>query len=226
MKKDYITTFPKVRYSSSKLLTDENLKDISNLLQGSKEAKQFALKMEDVLSKSKDELDSAGEKAQLNYGDSMSRIIDILDMAKGLDKKFVDIPIRKPTANPKNDWKTNKLISHHLERPAYLKNTEEFSLWTIRENLKALITATELSIKSIEGEKGLIEHPIHYFAKQAISIYTHFFKQAPSTRRNSKFVQAIDIMVKAANILPNNQTITIDKILKNASENKYAFPKR
>ena len=219
MKPDYIKSFPRERYSSSNILTDTNLQDIVNLLGGLDEAKLFALKMEDNLDKSQRELLANKNNALLNYGECRARIEEILRAAKSLNKSFADIPIRRPKAFAENDWKTNSLITKHLEKPPHMQfKKDEFSLWTIREGVKSLISASECSLEKIRGKKNLVEHPIHYFCKQAISCYIAFFKKNPVIQRDSLFVQAVTIMVDSAELMPTNKKLNIYSLLHKAKE--------
>ncbi len=220
MKPAYILRFPKVRYSSSNLFSDSDLKAISGLLGNTKEAKLFSLKMEDIAYKSTRVLLSQGEKAEMNYSTSRDRMENILSSAKALSRDLAPLSSRSPSAASTHDWKTNSLISNNMTKPSYLALGDEFSLWTIEQGLHALIDATTIATESIAKRKNLIEHPIHYFSHQSISTYESFFNKAPSIQRESKFVQAIGRIVDIANLLPSNKGYTTYHFLNKAKENR------
>jgi len=220
MKPDYVSKFPKVRHSSSNLLSDTEIRDIALLLGGSEASKLFSLKIEAVAYAAIQVLEVQGEVAGMNYSDSRARITDILKTAKSLSLKLKPISSRKPTVNSAHDWKTNKLIASNLRKPDRLGIFDEFSLWTIEESLHSLVDATESALTEIEGKKNHIEHPIQYFCHQSISIYEGFFKASPSIQRESNFVQAIDIIVKKANLLPKNKPYTTFNFLSKAKEHR------
>jgi hypothetical protein len=192
------------------------MKDVAMLLGGSGEAKLFVLRIEDDLHCAKLELEGYG--AEMNYGDCRVKIADLVKVARQLEGKFANIPVKKRTALPANDWRTNQLLSRHLDRPPGVETMTELSLWTIQEDLSCLIVAGERALEEIAGKKNLVEHPIHYFSRRAISTYEGFFKKNPVIQRDSRFVQAIDIMVTRAGILPTNKPRNTYSFLKEASE--------
>ncbi len=157
------------------------------------------------LLKAANELKTKGTIAELTFADSKTFIDEINKLSNKLAKKLEQISqpdMRIHNTNKK--YQIALLVTDGMAKAnkgAHHYNYTHF--WKIKEDLELLHAGAKCALEMLNNNWDKyypISHPRDYFLRQSIGAYKHFLIKDPPIYRDSKFVQAIDIALKASNL--------------------------
>lgn len=221
MKKDYLTAFPKVRYSSSGLITPPQMKTYCGRLGGGSDAKYFLLKIEDYLAKTVKKLDVEKRHNLTLFSECRTKLMDIKKHSSALSKTLKSISSEKLVADNEKEWKTYRLLSAGIgawEYREWRKAGCSVSIFEMSEYLEEMANGAARAIESIKGKKGVVWNPVDEFLKDVIFTYRNFFKCEPKIYRGSAFVEVVESIIDGAGIGVWLGDVTVYKALKNSAD--------
>lgn len=221
MKKDYLNGFPRVRYSSSGLISNSQMKIYCSRLGGGDKAKYFLLKIEDYLAKTVKKLEVEGRHNLTRYSDCRAKLIDIKKHSSALSKTLQSISSKTLVANNEKEWKTFRLLSDGISGWKY-REGQKFgcfvSIYEISEYLEEISKGAVKALESIKDKKGVVWNAIDDFLREVIFTYRNFFKCEPIVYRGSVFVEVVESIIENAGIGEWLGGVTVFKALRNSMD--------
>lgn len=220
MKKDYLGQFPVVRYSSSGMISNSQMKIYCSRLGGGDKAKYFLLKIEDYLAKTVKKLEVEGWHNLTLYSDCRSKLVDIKKHSSALSKILQSISSNTMLANNDKEWKTYRLLNNGIGAWEY-REGRKFgcipSIYDIAGYLEEISNGAQKAIETIKGKKGVVWNAIDDFLRDVVFAYRHLFKCEPAIYRGAAFVEVVESIIENAGIEKWLGGVTVFKSLKNAA---------
>lgn len=203
------------------ILSECDAQDIERLLGGKEAAGLYTCKMDDILSKSIHELQSGRIYADLSYADCKINLETIEKHSRVLAKELEKISLPKLVADNNKKFQVAQLITNGMCN-AHLDTVYIYpKFWELKEEIKLLHIGTEQALKDIKHNWDKyypVDHPRNSFLKQSIAAYGVLFKKKPGIYRGSKFVEAIDKLLRIGGL--EKEGVTAFKLLDRAKKQK------
>lgn len=217
MKKDYLSSFPRVRYSHTEIISDTKMIEYCGWLGGNDAAKYFLLKTEGDLNQTRRKIEVERHNNHKLYSECELKLKQIRQHSLALSILFKSMEAEQPSALDPKDWRTLQLLRNgisHWELDEWEKGFPP-SLLEVAQYLDKVAQGASKGINSLKGKKGIVYNPINTFARTAIFNYENFFKKYPVVQRGSRFVEVIENFIYFAGIDSERRSVTTYKILVN-----------